>query len=138
MLLPNRAIGGSAFVIGHMCGELPMATGTVEWFNPVMGTGYIKPADGGTAILVRRLAVELAGLKSLTAGQSLQYEVATGLNGRLSAVTLKVDGPTAGSKAHAPENEIIQTHAANDHARRPRRTSRHGGPASDRESLATP
>ena len=38
-----------------------MATGKVEWFNPVMGTGYIKPADGGADILVRRLAVELAG-----------------------------------------------------------------------------
>jgi CspA family cold shock protein len=66
-----------------------MATGKVEWFNPVMGTGYIKPADGGTDVLVRRLAVELAGWKSLTAGQNLHYEVATGLDGRLSAVTLK-------------------------------------------------
>ena len=66
-----------------------MATGEVQWFNPVMGSGYIKPADGGADILVRRLAVELAGLKSLTAGQSLQYEVATGLDGRLSAVTLR-------------------------------------------------
>jgi cold shock CspA family protein len=66
-----------------------MATGKVEWFNPVMGSGYIKPADGGTGILVRRLAVELAGWKSLSAGQDLQYEVATGLDGRLSAVTLK-------------------------------------------------
>ena len=66
-----------------------MATGKVEWFNPVMGSGYIKPADGGTDILVRRLAVELAGWKSLTAGQNLHYEVATGLDGRLSAVTLK-------------------------------------------------
>jgi len=66
-----------------------MATGKVQWFNPVMGSGYIKPADGGTDILVRRLAVELAGWKSLTAGQGLEYEVATGLDGRLSAVTLK-------------------------------------------------
>jgi CspA family cold shock protein len=67
-----------------------MATGKVQWFNPVMGSGYISPADGGTDILVRRLAVELAGWKSLTAGQSLHYEVATGLDGRLSAVTLKL------------------------------------------------
>ena len=72
-----------------------MATGKVQWFNPVMGTGYIKPADGGTDILVRRLAVELAGWKSLTAGQNLQYEIATGLDGRLSAVTLKSLARTA-------------------------------------------
>jgi CspA family cold shock protein len=68
----------------------PKAIGKVQWFNPVMGTGYITPADGGADILVRRLAVELAGLKSLTAGQAVQYEVATGLDGRLSAVTLKL------------------------------------------------
>jgi CspA family cold shock protein len=66
-----------------------MATGTVTWFNPVMGTGYIQPTDGGADILVRRLAVELAGWKLLTAGQRLRYEVATGLDGRLSAVALK-------------------------------------------------
>jgi CspA family cold shock protein len=89
-----------------------MATGIVEWFNPVMGSGYIKPADGGTAILVRRLAVELAGMKSLTADQCIEYEIATGLDGRLSAVTLKAIGRACGSKAHAPEDEIEQADAA--------------------------
>jgi CspA family cold shock protein len=79
-----------------------MATGKVEWFNPVMGTGYIKPADGGTGILVRRLAVELAGWKSLAAGQELRYEVATGLDGRLSAVMLKAPaGQSANEKSPA-------------------------------------
>ena len=67
-----------------------MATGKVQWFNPVMGNGYIKPTDGSVEVLVRSLAVERAGWKSLTAGQDLQYEVATGLDGRLSAVTLKL------------------------------------------------
>ena len=67
-----------------------MARGKVQWFNPVMGNGYITPADGGTDILVRGLAVELAGCKSLKAGQDVQYEVAPGLDGRLSAVTLKL------------------------------------------------
>jgi CspA family cold shock protein len=88
-----------AFVL-TASGRSKMATGKVQWFNPVMGTGYIKPADGGTDILVRRLAVELAGWKSLTAGQNLQYEVATGLDGRISAVTLKPLARTS------PENEI--------------------------------
>jgi cold shock protein len=76
-----------------------MATGKVDWFNPVMGTGYITPADGGAEVLVRRLAVELAGLKLLTAGQSLQYEVATGLDGRLSAVTLRPLAPVSADEA---------------------------------------
>ena len=67
-----------------------MATGKVRWFNPVMGNGYIKPADGGADVPVRSLAVERAGWKSLTAGQDLQYEVAAGLDGRPLAVTLKL------------------------------------------------
>ncbi len=67
-----------------------MATGKVQWFNPVMGSGYIKPTDGSADVLVRSFAVEQAGWKSLTAGQTLQYEVAAGLDGRLSAVTLKL------------------------------------------------
>jgi len=62
----------------------------VEWFNPVMGHGYIKPADGSTDVPVRRLAVELAGQTSLKAGQRVQYEIVPGLDGRLSAVTLKL------------------------------------------------
>lgn len=69
-----------------------MARGTVRWFNPVMGNGYIKPANGGTDIRVRSLAIELAGYKSLMAGQDLQYEVAIGLDGRPSAVKLRLIG----------------------------------------------
>lgn len=67
-----------------------MATGKVQWFNPVMGNGYIKPTDGSANVLVRSFAVEQAGWKSLTAGQTLQYEVAAGLDGRPSAVSLKL------------------------------------------------
>jgi CspA family cold shock protein len=67
-----------------------VATGKVQWFNPVMGNGYITPTDGSVDVLVRSLAVERAGWKSLTAGQTLQYEIAAGLDGRLSAVALKL------------------------------------------------
>ena len=88
-----------------------MATGTAEWFNPVMRTGYVKPADGGTAIPVRGLPVELADLKSLTAGQHIEYRIATGLDGRLPAVTLKVIGLRSGLRARAPEEEIEQADA---------------------------
>ncbi|MDB5407213.1 MAG: cold-shock protein [Rhodospirillales bacterium] len=69
-----------------------MRTGKVQWFNPVMGHGYIEPSDGGTDVLVRRLAVELAGYKSLAAGQDIQYEIKAGLDGRLNAVTLRIIG----------------------------------------------
>ena len=55
-----------------------VATGEVLWFNPVMGHGYIKPSDGCTDVPVHRLAVELAGYKTLKTGQGVRYEVVRG------------------------------------------------------------
>jgi CspA family cold shock protein len=47
-----------------------MATGTVKWFNPTKGYGFIQPQDG-----VHISAVERAGLSSLNEGQTVEYEV---------------------------------------------------------------
>jgi cold shock CspA family protein len=67
-----------------------MAIGKVLWFNPVMGHGYIEPSDRRTDVPVDRLAVELAGQKTLKPGQKLHYEVARGLDGRPRATTLRL------------------------------------------------
>ena len=53
-----------------------MATGTVKWFNPTKGYGFIVPEDGEKDIFVQITAVMTAGLQSLTEGQKVNYEVA--------------------------------------------------------------
>jgi CspA family cold shock protein len=53
-----------------------MATGTVKWFNPTKGYGFIVPEDGEKNIFVHITAVMTAGLQSLTEGQKVNYEVA--------------------------------------------------------------
>src|SRR3984893_14300790 len=53
-----------------------MATGTVKWFNPTMGYGFIQPVGGGKDAFVHISAVERAGLTSLNEGQTVEYEVA--------------------------------------------------------------
>jgi CspA family cold shock protein len=71
------------------CKEAMMATGTVKWFNPTKGYGFIQPQAGGKDVFVHISAVERAGLSSLNEGQTVEYEV-TSNRGKESAENLKV------------------------------------------------
>ena len=66
-----------------------MATGTVKWFNPTKGYGFIQPQSGGKDVFVHISAVERAGLSSLNEGQTVEYEIESN-RGKESAVNLKV------------------------------------------------
>ncbi len=65
-----------------------MATGTVKWFNPTKGFGFIAPDDGGKDAFVHISAVEQAGLGSLREGQKVEFELVAGRDGRASAENL--------------------------------------------------
>ena len=52
-----------------------MATGTVKWFNPNKGFGFIEPVGGGNDVFVHISAVEQSGLTTLDEGQKVEYEV---------------------------------------------------------------
>ncbi len=52
-----------------------MATGTVKWFNPAKGFGFITPDDGGKDVFVHITAVEGAGMGTLSEGQKVKFEV---------------------------------------------------------------
>jgi CspA family cold shock protein len=65
-----------------------MATGTVKWFNPTKGYGFIQPDDGSKDAFVHISAVEQAGLHSLREGQKIEYELVSGRNGKTSAENL--------------------------------------------------
>lgn len=67
-----------------------MATGTVKWFNPTKGYGFIMPSDGGKDVFVHISAVERAGLRSLDEGQKVSYELATD-KGKTAATNLQVE-----------------------------------------------
>ena len=66
-----------------------MATGTVKWFNPDKGFGFIQPEDGGKDVLVHITAVRAAGLQSLNENQRLTYEVVT-KRGKQAAANLRL------------------------------------------------
>ncbi len=67
-----------------------MPTGTVKWFNPTKGYGFIQPEDGTKDAFVHVSAVERAGLKGLTEGQRVSYELQVGKNDKSSAENLKM------------------------------------------------
>jgi cold shock protein len=66
-----------------------MASGTVKWFSPTKGYGFIQPQGGGKDVFVHISAVERAGQTSLNEGQTVQYEIESN-RGKESAVNLKV------------------------------------------------
>ncbi len=64
-------------------------TGTVKWFNPTKGFGFIVPDDGGSDVFVHISAVQKAGLQGLAEGQKLAFELQEN-RGKQSAGNLKV------------------------------------------------
>ncbi len=64
-------------------------TGTVKWFNPTKGFGFIVPDDGGKDVFVHISAVEKAGLKTLNEGQKVEFELQEN-RGKMAANNLKV------------------------------------------------
>ena len=69
-------------------GKKTMATGTVKWFNPTKGYGFIEPDEGGNDAFVHISAVERAGMSTLNEGQKVSYELQPGQNGKSSAENL--------------------------------------------------
>ena len=66
-----------------------MSTGTVKWFNPTKGFGFIQPEDGSKDVFVHISAVERAGLGNLNEGQKVSFDLERGQQGKVSAVNLK-------------------------------------------------
>jgi CspA family cold shock protein len=96
LALPIGTLIAALVVIGHHrhCArpilETEMAKGTVKWFNPTKGYGFIQPSGGGGRdVFVHISAVERAGLNSLNEGQTVEYEIENN-RGKEAAVNLKI------------------------------------------------
>ena len=90
--------GGGGFGGGGGGGRAPgdnvgSGSGTVKWFNPTKGFGFIQPSDGGSDVFVHISAVEQAGLRGLNEGQQVAYDLeADRRSGKTSATNLRVEG----------------------------------------------
>ncbi len=63
-------------------------TGTVKWFNPGKGYGFIAPEEGGDDIFVHISAVQRAGLRKLNEGEKIRF-VLQQREGRVAAIELQ-------------------------------------------------
>ena len=66
-----------------------MPTGTVKWFDPLKGYGFIQPDDGSKDAFVHISAVERAGMSGLYEGDKVSYDLETGRDGKVSAANLR-------------------------------------------------
>ena len=67
-----------------------MGVGTVKWFNPMKGYGFIEPDEGGKDAFVHISAVQRAGLTTLQEGQRVELELSLDQKGTMSAGEIKV------------------------------------------------
>ena len=67
-----------------------MANGTVKWFNPTKGFGFIAPDTGGKDVFLHISAVERAGMSSVNDDQKVTYDIESGRDGRESATNLQL------------------------------------------------
>lgn len=61
-----------------------MAEGTVKWFNPEKGYGFISQ-KGGEDLFVHFSEIKMDGFRTLDEGQAVSFEVTEGQHGKLQA-----------------------------------------------------
>ena len=66
-------------------------TGVVKWFNNAKGFGFIEPSEGGDDIFVHYSEIQNEGYKTLSRGQSVEYEVKEGPKGAQALNVMPVE-----------------------------------------------
>lgn len=64
-----------------------MAHGTVKWFSPEQGFGFIA-TDGGPDVCVHQSAIDAEGFRTLDEGDRVEFEMTTGRDGRSQAAAV--------------------------------------------------
>jgi CspA family cold shock protein len=58
-----------------------MTTGTVKWFNPEKGYGFITPDEGSPDVFVHFSAIQGDGYRNLEENQKVEFDVSQGQKG---------------------------------------------------------
>jgi CspA family cold shock protein len=66
-----------------------MATGTIKWFNPTKGYGFIVPDDGGQDVFLHVSNLGQEYSNNIEENQAISYDIEDN-KGKKSAVNVKV------------------------------------------------
>ena len=69
-----------------------MPMGTVKWFNPDKGFGFIEPEEGGEDLFVHFSAIQGSGFRTLEEGAKVEYDEGEGRDGKKQAVNVRLLG----------------------------------------------
>jgi cold shock protein len=66
-------------------------TGTVKWFNPEKGFGFITPEDGQKDCFVHHSAIQGSGFKSLDEGDRVEFDIVQAQKGPAAENVVRID-----------------------------------------------
>jgi CspA family cold shock protein len=69
--------------------------GTIKWFNPEKGYGFVSPADGSQDVFLHISALKQAGLQDAPEGSTIHCEVGQGRKGVQVLRVIALDQSTA-------------------------------------------
>ena len=77
--------------VGTICnGGSIMHNGTVKWFNPTKGFGFIQPDIGENDVFIHKTVVVSAGISDLVEGQKVTFETQVADDGKVSVSSLNL------------------------------------------------
>ena len=106
--------------------------GTVKWFNPVKGFGFITPQEGGDDLFVHQSVIHAENFRSLADGETVEFSVESDAEGRSKAVD--VTGPDGGFVQGKPKKVSRSRGRGGAAGGRGRGRGRGRGPRADGEN----